>query len=170
MKPIDQFIRQHLADFNDAEAREGHFERFTGKLDDLDAKRKRQFGMLLLRIAALVVFVFLVSLLFFREYRTWGKNTPDDKVIANNMEFYEAEQYYTDLLSEYYEKIEGLKFQDNKGEKKQVLRDLQEMDRQVEVMKDDLRQNPSNELIVNAIINFYQIKIELMDNIIAQVQ
>ncbi|MBN2481661.1 MAG: hypothetical protein JXB19_07975 [Bacteroidales bacterium] len=170
MKTIDQFIKQNLADFNDANPPEGHFERFAGKLDDLAAKSNRQFRMMLLRVAALVVFVFLVSLLFFREYRTWEDYSSDAQIISYNQELLEAERYYSGLLSVYYGKIEELKFQNNAGEKRQVLRDLQEMDKQVEMMKEDLRQNPNNELIVHAIISFYQIKIELMDKIIAQVQ
>ncbi len=170
MKPIDQFIQQNLAGFNDAEPAAGHFERFSRKLDGLAAKRKRQVGLMFLRVAAMVVFVFLVSMLFFREYKAWDERTSDTQYISYNTELYEAEKYYTDLLSIYYEKIENLKFKNNPGEKKQVLRDLQEMDKQVVMMKEDLRQYPENELVMNAIINYYQIKIELMDDIIAQVQ
>ena len=42
------------------------------------------------------------------------------------------------------------------------------MDAQVQAMKHDLKQNPDDERIVHAIINFYQVKIELMDVIIAR--
>jgi hypothetical protein len=38
---------------------------------------------------------------------------------------------------------------------------------QVQDMKQDLRQSPDDERIVNAIFNFYQMKIEAMDRIIA---
>lgn len=170
MKPFNQFIQQNLAGFNDAEPAAGHFERFGRKLDGLAAKRNRQVGMMILRIAAMVVFVFLVSLLFFRKYKAWDERTSDTLNLSYNTELYEAEKYYTDLLGIYYEKIENLKFKNNPSEKKQVLRDLQEMDKQVMIMKEDLRQYPENELIMNAIINYYQYKIELMDDIIAQVQ
>jgi hypothetical protein len=44
------------------------------------------------------------------------------------------------------------------------------MERQVVVMKNDLRQDPGNEIIINAIINHYRIQLELMDNIITQVE
>lgn len=170
MKPFDQFIKQNHAGFNDAEPAAGHFERFGRKLDGLAAKRNRQVGMMFLRVAALVVFVFLISLLFFREYKAWDKRTSDTQNLSYNTELYEAERYYTDLLSIYYDKIEKLKFKNSPSEKKQVLRDLHEMDKQVVMMKEDLRQYPENELIMNAIISYYQIKIELMDNIITQVQ
>lgn len=170
MKSIDQFIKQNLDGFNDADPPAGHFERFVMKLDDQAKNRNRELRMMLLRVAALVVFVLMVSILLFREYRTWDVNTSDSQMISYNPELYEAERYYSRLLFAYYEEIEKLEFQNNAREKRQVLRDLQDMDKQVELMKEDLRQYPEHELIMNAIVNFYQIKIELMNNIIAQVQ
>jgi hypothetical protein len=44
------------------------------------------------------------------------------------------------------------------------------MDEQMQAMKHDLMQNPADERIVYAIINFYQVKLEMMDMIIARAQ
>jgi len=85
-----------------------------------------------------------------------------------NTELIEAEQFYTSQLGLYYSKIENLRFNNDKTEKMQVLKELSDMDQQIKAMKQDLRQNPDDERIVHAIISFYQIKIELMDMIIAR--
>jgi hypothetical protein len=37
-------------------------------------------------------------------------------------------------------------------------------------MKEDLRKDPENEIIINAIISHYQIKLELMDEIITRIE
>ena len=55
-------------------------------------------------------------------------------------------------------------------EKSKILNELSEMDDQVQAIKSDLKQNPDDERIVHAIINFYQVKIELMDVIINRLQ
>ena len=87
-----------------------------------------------------------------------------------NRELNEAEQFYTSQLSIYYNKIEKLRFNNDKAEKKQVLQELSAMDEQVQAMKYDLKQNPDDERVMSAIINFYQVKIEMMDVIIARAQ
>jgi hypothetical protein len=85
-------------------------------------------------------------------------------------ELNEAENFYNAQLEQYYVKIQDLKFNNDQVEKKQILKELSEMDQQVQSMKKDLKQNPDDERVVHAIINFYQVKIELMDMIIARTQ
>lgn len=170
MENLDQFIRNNLDRFNEYEPAVGHGDRFSGKLDAREAMERRTYRLMLLRIAALVVFVFLLSFVFFREYRLWTESGRLDSVTGLNTEVMEAESYYSEQMQQYYEQIEELQFLNNNTEKKQVLRELQEMDQQVEIMKEDLQQYPDNELIINAIMNFYQIKIELMNDIISRVQ
>lgn len=170
MEPLDQFIRNNLDRFNEYEPHAGHTDRFTTKLDARDSARKRSYRLMFFRIAAIVVFVFLLSIVFSREYRLWSESGLEASQMAYNTEVLEAERYYSQQLQLYYKQIEELPFQYNTTEKRKVLRELQEMDRQVEIMKEDLQQYPDNEMIVNAIMNFYQIKIELMNDIIARIQ
>jgi hypothetical protein len=66
--------------------------------------------------------------------------------------------------------MQNLKFYNNKDEKKALLDEFSVIDTQVQDMMRDLRQNPDDERIVNAIFNFYQLKIETMDRIIALAQ
>jgi hypothetical protein len=85
-------------------------------------------------------------------------------------ELNEAIQYYSAQSDMNYDKIQHLRFNNDQNEKKQVLEELSEMDEQVRALKRDLRQNPDDERIVHAIINFYQVKIEMMDVIITRTQ
>jgi maltodextrin utilization protein YvdJ len=89
---------------------------------------------------------------------------------AEYPELIEAEKFYTNQLDQYYSKLQSLKFNNDKVQKKQILDELSDMDHQVKTMKRDLIQNPDDERIVHAIINFYQTKLEIMDMIITRTQ
>jgi len=164
---LDKFIEQNMEGFSSSEPPPGHIERFGSRIDRFYSLRRREFRMNFVRIAAFVVFIFLVTSLFISQYRSF-KNQ-EVQVIIND-ELVEAEKYYAGMLDEYYVRISDLRFYHNEKEKRQVLKELHEMDLQVELMKSDLRNNPDNEIIINAIISHYQIKMELMDNIIARVE
>jgi hypothetical protein len=170
MKPLDEYIRSNPEKFDRDEPLDGHFDRFEKKLDRLNfPMQKKHTGLLMLRIAAAVLVISLITFGALMEFRTFSKRA--DRVFAAEFpELNEAENYYTVQLNQYYSKLERLGFNDDKNEKKQILNELSDMDRQVRVMKRDLIQNPDDERIVHAIINFYQTKLELMDMIISRTQ
>lgn len=168
MKPFDNYIRNNLDRFNSDEPLEGHFDRFDQKLDRLSDKRlSGRPVILMLRIAAAVIAISLISFAVVMELRTYSKRA-NYSYAVKYPELNEAENYYTMQLNQYYTEIESLKFNNDKKEKKQILNELSDMDRQVKTMKQDLKQNPDDERIVHAIINYYQTKLELMDMIISR--
>jgi hypothetical protein len=165
---LEKFIEQNHGLFISEEPGQGHIERFSAKMDAYRFPGKHERTMNFLKIAALVVFIFLSTAVFFKEF---GLFQAGDIYVVNpgDSELEDAERYYSGLLDNYYNVISHLSFSNNEHEKKTVLSELQEMDRQVVLMRNDLRQDPGNEIIINAIINHYRIQLELMDNIITQV-
>ncbi len=112
----------------------------------------------------------MISYFAFREFRFIDNEINSITLDKPNQELNEAERFYSQQLSIYYSKIENLGFNNDKAEKKKVLQELSAMDEQVRAMKYDLKQNPDDERVMSAIINFYQVKIEMMDVIIARAQ
>jgi hypothetical protein len=170
MKPLDEYIRSNLDRFDTEEPLEGHFDRFTERLTQLEKRRFRQTGRVLLRIAAIVLIGLVISYAAIREFNLLKHGTDNIYSGSAGPELNEAEQFYTTQLNISYSKIQNLRFNNDQDEKKQVLQEFSEMDKQVRAMKQDLIQNPDDERIVHAIINFYQVKIEMMDMIIARTQ
>jgi hypothetical protein len=170
MKPLDEYIRSNLDRFNSEEPLNGHFERFEDKLGRLERRRISQPRMVILRIAALVILGLVISYAAIREFNLLKQSK--DAIYSGTIgsELDEAEKFYTTQLNISYHKIQNLRFNNDKDEKKQVLEELSEMDTQVQAMKQDLKQNPDDERIVHAIINFYQVKMEMMDMIITRTQ
>ena len=170
MKLLDDYIKENLEQFDAEEPLDGHYDRFDAKLAQLEKRRGDRTETILLRIAAALLLALVISYAANREFRFLNRNTGNIISAIAYPELNEAEQFYTSQLSLYYTKIRDLRFNNDQTEKKQVMDELSEMDQQVRAMKQDLLQNPDDERIVNAIINFYQVKIELMDMIIARTQ
>lgn len=169
MKTLDEFIKGNPDRFNSEEPPDGHFERFSTKLYRLKAGT-HSYLIAVLRIAAIVLIGVVISYAAIREFSILKQEAAGVFSVTNDPELLEAEQYYTTQLNLAYQKIKNLAFNNDQDEKKQVLQELSEMDKLVQVMKNDLKQNPEDERIVHAIINFYQEKIEMMDMIIARTQ
>jgi len=170
MKTVDDFIRENPGRFDAEQPPAGHLERFNARLSGLELKKRPGMRTLILRIAAIVLLGFIVTYAAIREFGLVETSVFNRITATSNSEFNEAEQFYTSQLSIYYDRIKTLGFNNDQTEKRQVLKELSEMDEQVQAMKHDLEQNPDDERIVHAIINFYQVKIELMDMIIARAQ
>lgn len=170
MKPLDDYIRSHLDQFNSLEPQDDHYNRFSRKLDRLHASRRSGPWITLLKIAAVLVIGSVISYAALREFGFLGSDSRDLPAALSDPELSEAVDFYASQLDISYNKIKNLRFNDDPNEKKQVLHELTEMDKQVQAMEQDLKQNPDDERVVHAIINFYQIKIEMMDVIIARAQ
>jgi hypothetical protein len=170
MKPLDEYIRSNLDRFEAEEPPEGHFDRFDQLLTRSRRRRIIGSGKVLLRIAAIVLIGLVISYAVFRDFNLLKQYSASNYSGTADPELNEAEQFYNNQLSIAYTKIQNLRFNNDPNEKSQVLKELTEMDKQVKAMKQDLIQNPDDERIVNAIINYYQLKIEMMDMIISRTQ
>jgi hypothetical protein len=170
MKTIDDFIQLHGGMFDNEEPGPGHEERFRSRLNKLHSARRPGLKIVLFRIAVILVLGIVISYFAVKEFRLIDNQINSIVLDKPNPELNEAEKFYTSQLNIYYNKIQQLAFNNDKAEKKKVLQELSAMDEQVQAMKYDLKQNPDDERVMSAIINFYQLKIEMMDVIIARAQ
>lgn len=168
MKTIDDFIKENLDRFDSDGPPEGHFARFEDRLRKQERTGNRQVRMLLLKIAASVLLGLVISYTAWLEFRYFDRKADSIYMSAFYPELKEAESFYNAQLAKKYNEIQELQLGGDGVEKKLVARELSDMNARVRDMKKDLRDNPEDERIMNAIINIYQLKIELMDMIIAR--
>jgi hypothetical protein len=170
MKPLDEYIRNNPERFDTDEPLNGHFDRFAERLERAgEPKFKKQLAVFL-KIAAAVLLIAVISFAAFREFRFLNRNLGNIISANEYPELKEVERFYNVQLDQYYDKLQNLRFNNDKAQKQQVLDELSDMDRQVRTMKRDLMQNPDDERVVHAIINYYQVKLELMDMIITRIE
>ncbi|MBN1144988.1 MAG: hypothetical protein JXA72_11230 [Bacteroidales bacterium] len=168
MKTIDDFIKENLERFDSDGPPEGHFERFETRLQKMEKPESRQIRMVILRVAASVLLGLVLSYAALLEFRYLDRRADSMYMSAFYPELKEAESFYNAQLAKKYNEIQELQFGGADAEKKLIARELSDMNIRVRDMKKDLRSNPEDERIMNAIINMYQLKIELMDMIIAR--
>ena len=166
---IEDLILGNLDKFEGNEPLEGHFERFEAKLKKQHRNKVftlKNFG----RLAAAAIFAFLVinqALIYF---------TPKEKEIASlgaiSNEYSEVEFYYTSEIKsglnqwDNFYKAGILSEQDNLMMKAE----LKEFDEMMEKLQEELKANPNDQRIINAMLEHYQTKLNLINLIINNLQ
>jgi hypothetical protein len=162
---IEKILRNNIEAFNSDGPSDNHYEKFRKKLQKL--KNTKGIYTLIYRIAV-VFFLFIITTGIFYMVNITGNDHSIKKISQISDELYEVEMYYKNLINNNYKKIRDLNFNNNKTEKRLVLSELKEMDAAYRDLQKDLIQNPYDDRVINAIINYYQLKLEFMDVIINQ--
>ncbi len=168
MKNLEDIIRSHRGEFDDLEPSEGHFERFYQKLQRHN-RRKRWFSWNVILQAAVVTVLVVLSGLWVYE-RINQQQSPESFALEKvSPEVREAHYYYSSLMDKKYEQIKQFDFR-NEEQKEMLLNELHDMDSIYVNIKEDLRMNPNDPRVVNALIRHYQMKLEVMNQILDQLR
>jgi hypothetical protein len=168
MNKLEENIRQNRERFNGAEPPAGHAERFRARLG---SSRRSLYARIpdWIKIASVLVFVAVSSVLVFEQAQRYyaARKNPLQELLPG--EFYEARVYYTSMINRKYSEIDRLSSSD--PERNEILlKELYEMDRMFRSLLKDLETNPSDERVLSAMIEHYQLKLEVMGQIINQLE
>jgi hypothetical protein len=170
MRNIDDIIRKNRALFEDEEPSEGHLDRFSVKLEIRHQKmaNRRTIVPYLLRAAVVTLLVTLSSLWtwdhFIRKENnrmTLGQVSPQYK---------EVENYYIHQVSMMEGEIVNIDHSQNPEQKDMLLKEMKSMDSTYVSLQKELKANPNDERIINAMIEHYQTKLEVMTYIVNQLK
>jgi hypothetical protein len=170
MKTIEDIINSNKDLFEDAEPSEGHLERFNKKLDLLSKKNapKRSIVPYLLRAAVVTLLVTLSSLYTWDHFirpqnnrMTLGEVSPQYK---------EVENYYVHQVNLMENEILNVDLKNNPQQKEMLLTEMKSMDSTYVSLQKELKANPNDERIINAMIEHYQTKLDVMNYIVNQLK
>ena len=170
MKTIEELIRSNKDYFEDGEPSEGHLERFEMKLALRfgTARVKRSIVPYLLKAAVVTLLVTLSSLW------TWDHFLRSDR---NRMalgdvspEYREVENYYIHQVSLMEDQIGSVEFVTDKEHGDLLMGEIKSMDSVYVQLQKELKTNPDDERIINAMIEHYQTKLEVMSFIVNQLK
>jgi len=170
MRDIEKIIRENHSLFDSYEPSEGHFERFTGKLEARQATSTRKISLMpyLLKAAAVAILVTLSSLWTWEHVFSPGaKKTSLGDV---SPQYNEVEQYYVNQVNLVEDEIKGIQINENPEQKDMLMKELKDMDTMYEELQKDLKANPNDERVINAMIEHYQRKVEVMNYILTQLK
>lgn len=174
---IEEIILNNLKDLNDLEPMDGHFERFQAKLNKQN-KRKLITFSLVWKVAAAVVFVLLavnqVNIYFSpnKQNENLVTNNPEFSLSSVSPEYKEVEFYYTNAISVGLSQWNTLKDDGFISETEQDLMntELTEFEERFKNLQTDLAANPNDERVINAMLEYYQAKLEIINLIVNKLQ
>jgi hypothetical protein len=170
MKNIEELIRSSKDFFEEAEPSKGHLERFNRKLELRFGARtiKRSIVPYLLKAAVVTLLVTLSSLW------TWDHFIRSDR---NRMtlgdvspQYREVENYYVHQVNLMESQLVNIDLKNNPEQKEMLLSELKGMDSVYVQLQKELKANPNDERIINAMIEHYQTKVDIMSYIVNQLK
>jgi hypothetical protein len=170
MKNIDDIIRDNKEFFEGAEPSDGHLERFNRKLEIRFQVKvaKRSIVPYLLRAAVVTLLVTLSSLYTWDHFirpgssrMTLGQVSPQYK---------EVENYYIHQVNLMEGEIGTVEMKNSPEQKLLFMKEMKSMDSTYVSLQKELKANPDDERIINAMIEHYQTKLEVMTYIVNQLK
>lgn len=175
---IEEFIIKNIDGLNDFEPREGHFDRFEAKLK-LQHKKKKITLTLVLKIAAAVVFVLLATNQAYLYFSPGNHPSVFSAVEENGFslasvspEYEEVEFYYTNSINVGLNQWNELK-QDglvSEEEQEMMQAELSEFEAMYKTLQSDLASNPNDERVINAMLEYYQAKLSVINMIVNKLE
>lgn len=170
MKNIDEIIRNNKDFFEDSEPSNGHFERFNRKLEmRFQAKVvKRSIGPYLMRAAVVTLLVTLSSLWTWDHFIRPGSSRMTLGDVSP--QYKEVENYYIHQVNLMESEIGTVEITNSPEQKEMLMKEMKTMDSTYVSLQKELKANPNDERIINAMIEHYQTKVEVMSYIVNQLK
>ena len=170
MKNIEDIIRNNKDLFEEAEPSNGHLERFNRKLEQRFQVYtiKRSIVPYLLKAAVVTLLITLSSLWTWDHFlrpantrMTLGQVSPQYK---------EVENYYVHQVNMMESEIVSVDLKNGSEQKTMLLKEMRTMDSTYVSLQKELKANPNDKRIINAMIEHYQTKLEVMTYIVNQLK
>jgi len=175
MDRLEKFIKENEAVFNDSEPAEGHFKRFSKKLErESKVVLIRSRKNLMLRIAAAILLLITGSAILFNLFLNrldlTAFTTSEDPGISVEMQ--NALQYYDGQTDSRLKEFNRLACcgEEQIHLNKLVSSELNAIDANIEELKQGLINDPQNERIQAAIVQNQKMKSQVLDNMIEQMK
>jgi hypothetical protein len=164
MDKLEEYIRKNRGELDSYSPPKGIWKRVSRKL-----KKENPLLRQWLSIAAMLVIILGTALVLFRPEYRWSdsnkRRTGDDGITQLSPQLRETEAYYNNLVNTLYK--EATPLLTNKPQiRKELNSDLSHIDSICRDIKKDLKDNISNQDVVEALIQNYRIKIRILEDML----
>lgn len=167
---LERLISNNRHSILDEEPLEGHFERFEARLLKASKPTRTINFRPVLKIAAIVVF----ALLAVNQARIWffPEKTETLTLGSISTEYCEVEFYYTNAIQmgmNQWEKL-GREGFVSESEQQAMQKEQLEFDHVYQKLQEELKANPDDERVINAMLEYYQARMNVITLIINKLQ
>ncbi len=165
MDKLEKYFNEQRDAFEE-EPGEGHLNRFEARLDQVHTPKTRQFikDLPFLKIAAVIVILLLAAnlLTYLLPQRTGHLIQP----VANG-EMNETANFYTTRINSGMSQLKQLadKGIGSEAELNQIKKEMDEMDVLHQDLQKEYSDNPNDERVIHAMIEYYQTKLNIINTI-----
>ncbi|MDP3644016.1 MAG: hypothetical protein Q8S54_12595 [Bacteroidota bacterium] len=167
---LERLILNNRTSFQDEEPPEGHFERFEARLQKASKPARKIHFQPIFKIAALVV----LALLAVNQARIYFFPEKQNAFSLGSIseEYREVEFYYTNAIQLGMTQWEKLKNDGmiSKSDDQIMQKEQAEFDQMYRKLQEDLKANPDDERVINAMLEYYQARMNIMTIIINKLQ
>lgn len=164
MKDIEEYIIDNSKLFSE-EPKEGHFERFEQKMQQKKLDKRRRLMRSTLRVASVAVLLTMSCLYVHNQFFS-----EEESMAYVNQEFMEAQFYYTSQINEGINSIQSIDGGLNKMQRKQLLKEVSEVDDYFEELQEDLKAMPDDPRVIEAMLDYYIIKAKVINDVIESLE
>ena len=167
---LERLILNNRNALQNEEPKEGHFERFEARLQKASKPVRRINFRPVLKVAAIVVFALLAAnqtrIYFFSEKEqtlSLGSISP---------EYREVEFYYTNSIRQGMNQWNKFKSEGLVSEQEQQMmqKEQKDFDQVYQKLLQDLNANPEDERVINALIEYYQSRMNVISIITSKLK
>lgn len=162
---LEEFIKANREEFDQMEPSQQVWDNISGN----SAKQKvLRLNRTLMRVAAILVFVIVSSALLLKTNillpDRMAKNIDDPEI----RELIEAEAYYAQQVDGKLKEIQKC-YYTNPELKQEIETDLNELQDMYNMLKLDLKENISQKIVIEAMIENNRIRLKLVDDVLEQI-
>lgn len=170
MKSLENYILENRDSFDTREPAAGHLHRFERRMKAQNRPVLSRYLVPAMKVAAIFVLALFSSLWLIDNFFS-PSLTPQGVSLSDvSPELMEVEVFYTSLIDEQYSQIKAIDLSSEDAHKEIMLRELEEMNSVYKTLQEDLKSNPHNERIIHAMIQYYQMKTDVMAQILEQLK
>lgn len=170
MDDLERLILNNRPSFQEEEPLEGHFERFEARLQKNSKETRIVNFRMILKVAAVVIFALLAvnqgRIYFFPEkHKTLSLGSISE-------EYREVEFYYTNSIQQGMNQWNTFKHEGliSESEQQMMQKEQQEFDQMYQKLLQDLKANPNDERVINALLEYYQSRMNVISIITGKLQ
>ncbi len=167
---LERLIINNRKSILNEEPMEGHFERFEARLQKTAKPVRKINFQLIFKIAAIVVF----ALLAVNQARIYFLPEKEETLSLGSIseEYREVEFYYTSSIQSDMNQWEKLKDEGiiSKADEQMMQKEQAEFDQMYQKLLVDLKANPDDERVINAMLEYYQSRMNLMSLVISKLK
>lgn len=161
---LEDFVKKNYDLFNSEVPKEGHLDRFKSKLEG--QKKRKSLFLESLKYAAVIIVLVSMFFIYDNYSETSGTQVVADFNNDGDEDFTEIASFYDSQLEDKYSEFDAIVCQSGNSQKQTINEDLNELNNTYFELQNEYKMNPGNEMVKNALIDNYRMRIDILDLII----